>query len=1409
MNTPSRPGLFSRAPGAERFARFLNSTLLLSLLAGPVEKSFGYSSPIVLSTDDRLVWAVNPHDNSVSVIRPDSNEILTEISVGKEPHSLAITPDKRWVYVANAADNSVSVIRIDFGGWAGFAASVDTSVGVNGRLLTGAEPCAVTCSPDGKRVFVANGQQDTVTVINAETRTVIGHVDLRNSVANDPDRRRLFQPAGLAVTSDSKKLYVTRFISFTKPGGRQGDDQGKEGLVAVLDIDTSSTSLSGYRVSRAIALAPQLTGFSVPGVTNATEAATFAFPNQLNSIVIRGDHAYLPNVAASPSGPLRFNLDTHAFVNVIGGVNSAAPSDLGALNLHLGARDPEAGKRRLFFANPWAMAFTSQSGAGSAYVVSAASDLLVKLNVAADGSLSFTQDGNTTRYIDLNDPDDAQTSGRNAGKNPQGIVITRDGSRAYVHNAISKNVSVVDLATDQVIKVIPLKPLPPPGTLAEQVLVGAEMFFSSRGNFDAVPGATVSLRDRLSSEGWQGCASCHPRGLTDGVVWQFGAGPRKSVQMNATFNPHFPDRQRVLNYSGIFDEVEDFEINIRNVSGPGNLPNTTPPQLNPNQGLLIGDDGDVNKTPGALNGFAKANGERPQLTVTLPGSNVKQPALTALREWVRHAIRTPNAPLPGFGGAGVDAAVLSEGRRLFELVGCVTCHGGSHWTTSLKDFNSPPAASEIFTERTPAPTSGNPIGTQYLNRFLRDVASFNLGVPGGGNEFGKNIGAVEQAAPTVANGVIAPGQDALGKDYNGDGAGVGYNVPSLLGIVAMQPYNHNGAAESIEEILLDPRHWQQGGGDPSLLASPRARAVLAAFVESIDAKTPVFQIPGEPLVISDATRSAEGFRVDWTGGFGPYALEKKQEIEEAEFTTVAVTSERTANDLFSGRSAFYRVFDLAHAPTVWLNVAMSGDAEQPNSVDTAGVGYGYLRVKGDRLSFTITYAGLSSPAVAAHIHGPAAASGVGGVLIDLGPFKGDGFGTSGRLLGEVTLTAEQKAFILGNRTYVNIHTVNHPAGELRGQAINAALKVSLTGAAERPNPLSTPAGGFGLFTLVGKTLAFNINYHGLSGSAVAAHIHGLATDAATAPPLIDLGRYALGGFGDHGALVGTVELDSRQLAALADGLAYVNIHTPAHPGGEIRGQISGNTTAIPFSADLSGAAERPASVDSLATGFVSAGLTDHHFRFHISYRGLSGPVTAAHIHGPASTTGTGDVLLNLTPFAKGTLGAHGEFSGSIELSAEWRSHLVNGDVYVNLHTAQNPGGEIRGQIAPVLLDCVMTGANERPNPVVGDALGTARLSLLGRTLTFQIDYAGLSGPATAAHLHGPAGVEETASPLIDLKPYALGGLGASGFFLGAVETQLSAWGAVIDGLSYLNIHTAAHAPGEIRGQVRPVIDPSR
>ena len=178
-----------------------------------------------------------------------------------------------------------------------------------------------------------------------------------------------------------------------------------------------------------------------------------AFPNQMQSLVIRGNKGFMPNIAASPTSPLVFNNDTQAFVTLLNNIGSGVLADGGSLNLHLGARNPEAGQEETVLRQSLGHRLHQPGGAGYAYVVSAGSDLLVKLKIDAADNINFTVDGDTTRYIDLNDPANPATSGAKAGKNPIGIVITADGTRAYVNNHVSGNVSIVDTATDPVIKV--------------------------------------------------------------------------------------------------------------------------------------------------------------------------------------------------------------------------------------------------------------------------------------------------------------------------------------------------------------------------------------------------------------------------------------------------------------------------------------------------------------------------------------------------------------------------------------------------------------------------------------------------------------------------------------------------------------------------------------------------------------------------------------------------------------------------------------------------------------------------------------------------------------------------------------------------------------------------------------------
>jgi hypothetical protein len=83
-----------------------------------------------------------------------------------------------------------------------------------------------------------------------------------------------------------------------------------------------------------------------------------------------------------------------------------------------------------------------------------------------------------------------------------------------------------------------------------------------------------------------------------------------------------------------------------------------------------------------------------------------------------------------------------------------------------------------------------------------------------------------------------------------------------------------------------------------------------------------------------------------------------------------------------------------------------------------------------------------------------------------------------------------------------------------------------------------------------KTLSYTLTFMGLSGPATAAHFHGPAMAGANAGVVVPIG-----GKDPSNPVSGTATLTDAQLADLKAGKWYVNVHTAANPGGEIRGQV--------------------------------------------------------------------------------------------------------------------------------------------------------------------------------------------------------------------------------------------------------------
>lgn len=87
--------------------------------------------------------------------------------------------------------------------------------------------------------------------------------------------------------------------------------------------------------------------------------------------------------------------------------------------------------------------------------------------------------------------------------------------------------------------------------------------------------------------------------------------------------------------------------------------------------------------------------------------------------------------------------------------------------------------------------------------------------------------------------------------------------------------------------------------------------------------------------------------------------------------------------------------------------------------------------------------------------------------------------------------------------------------------------------------------------------------------------------------------------------------------------------------------------------------------------------TTNQLVYDISWSGLSGVLVGAHFHGPAAIGAEASIIHSLPITVNGT---SGYASGTITIADSTEVHLLTGKIYYNLHTTNNPDGEIRGQV---------------------------------------------------------------------------------------------------------------------------------
>ena len=361
---------------------------------------------------------------------------------------------------------------------------------------------------------------------------------------------------------------------------------------------------------------------------------------------------------------------------------------------------------------------------------------------------------------------------------------------------------------------------------------------------------------------------------------------------------------------------------------------------------------------------------------------------------------------------------------------------------------------------------------------------------------------------------------------------------------------------------------------------------------------------------------------------------------------------------------------------------------------------------------------------------------------------------------------------------------------------------TLNGAQENP-PVNTPATGGGMFVLNpdGTELIYNVSVTGLSGPIQAAHFHNAATG--TSGPIVRTitftGEVASGVWTSTDAQALTPAL----VAELLAGNIYVNVHTAANPGGEIRGQVLVGTEQQ-FNAALNGAQEAP-PVNTNATGVGSFKLNalGTELNFNVLVAGLSGPIQAAHFHNAARGMNGGVVRAITNDFTGNTATGIWKASDTQALSPALVAELLAGKIYVNVHTAANPNGEIRGQVgsgSEIVFLAALNSSQEVPaNNSKATGGGRFVLSADKTQLSYTVRVANLNGPIQAAHFHNAAaGVNGSV-----VRAIAFTDTSATGVWMSSDAQALTPAlvAELLAGNIYVNVHTAANPGGEIRGQV--------
>lgn len=796
-----------------------------------------HGSAIALAPNGQVAVGANRSAESIAIFNltlggtPPTASRVALLPAAGEPWAAIVANDSASAYVI--LRKAQQVVRVTgLGGTPALGATAQT----------GAEPTGIAISPNGTQLYVANWAEGTVTVIATSDMSVVRTVDLNPALAQSgflgtvSSRPGLAHPRALVVTNDGdgadddETVFVTEFFSQTRvagsiPADDSAFDQNRQGVVYTF-------SAANGTVGAPIPLSPVLdTGF-----VDSNGATTGCFPNQLYAAAISNGRVYVTGVCASPRGPVgpagtnaaNFKTELHAALFVVDLETKTEKQAETVLltrefqDLYDGAMVPDDASRRIpLIAND--LAFVP--GATVGYLTAYGSDAVFRVRFNANGTLGEVGSA-AQRFIEL----------APNGRLPLGIAISQDG-HAIVLNEFTRNLSIITFAV-QAAEMGTTPSADAPAGAADAINKGRRLFVTGTGRWS------------LRGQAWNSCEACHPDGLTDNVTWFFGRGPRQTTSLDGTYDP--AGERRLLNWTGIFDEVHDFELNTRgNSGGIGAIVHATP--MPPSVADRIVFDGAMPAT-GQVPTATRQDGLNGSTRSMMPdGATTPKSVLNDWNEIDAYVktIRPPRKPLT------LNAADVTAGRALFIAGNCAGCHGGPNWTIS-RVFYTPNEANntnlsgklinQTYARPMMFPATLNPASmsgsaTLRLSPFSPANDQINCVV--------RAVGTFPAALDGQKTGVMVMNGNRVKEvradmTTNAQGA-TGFNPPSLVGMSTGAPYFHAGNARTLEEVFDETftSHYQAFNVN-FLLGANRETEIrqLTAFLLSIDESTMETSVQG-------------------------------------------------------------------------------------------------------------------------------------------------------------------------------------------------------------------------------------------------------------------------------------------------------------------------------------------------------------------------------------------------------------------------------------------------------------------------------------------------------------------------------------------------------------------------------------